>query len=198
MHPLQFSLKRAHHRALGLARGMLLPFHITPARLDMLQAIAAAVPEPPTQNELARMLGVTRQTVSEMLDALEALELVTRTPGELRGRYCHFIKLTEGARALLARVFAVLIRSGVAGKAAARMLKDLPKAPTKGPALLKLTDELRNWLEDPAFFTPPAVARSRIDSGKPLEGEERRLFLEVCSYCRTRFTRLPAMYIIMT
>lgn len=197
MHALQFSLKRAHHRVVGFARGVLLPFHITPARLDMLQAVAA-LPQPPSQNHLARVLGVTRQTVSEMLDALEGLDLITRTLGRVRGRLCYLIKLTERARALLDRVFAVLIRSGVAGKAAARMLHDLPKAPKKVPALIELTGEIRRWLEDRAFFTPPAVPRAEIDSGKPLQGEERRIFREVCWYCRSRFATLPGMYLLMT
>ncbi|MBL8613716.1 MAG: MarR family transcriptional regulator [Myxococcales bacterium] len=197
MHALQFGLKRAHQRVVGFAWQLLGPFGITPARLDMLQALAA-FPEPPIQNELARALGVTRQTVSEMLEALERRGLVVRESGDLRGRRCNFVMLTAAARALLARVFAVLVRSGIAAKAAARMLVDIPAAPVKVANTLERTLEIRKTLRDRAFFRPPSVEREEMDGGAPLEGAERKLFDLSIELCQIRFGHLPTMYLLFT
>lgn len=198
MHPLHFGLKRAHQRVLGFAWQILAPFGITPARLDMLQAIDR-LGEPPTQNELARALGVTRQTTSEMLGALQRQGLVEREEGALRGRRCNFVMLTDVARALLARVFAVLVRSGVARKAAARMLVDMPAAPLKVENTLERTLEIRKTLRDRAHFRPPSIERgARVDAGIPLEGEDRRLFDYAVEICQSRFGHLPGKYLLFT
>lgn len=196
MHLLNFSIKRAHHRILRFTRGILHPFAITPARLDMLQAIAQC-PEVPAQCEIARMLGVTRQTVSEMLDALESLGLVERVDDEADRRRT-LVLLTDAARTLLRRVYAILVRSGVANIAAARTLVDLPKAPAKLATLIALTKEARRTLFDIARFVPPEVGLDEHDLDRSLDLADRAIYWRVVRYCRTWFNHLPTYYLLFT
>lgn len=196
MHLLHFSIKRAHHRILRFARGMLHPFAITPARLDMLQAIHRSL-EVPTQSEVARMLGVTRQTVSEMLDALEALGLVVRIDDDVDRRRT-LVVLTSAAHTLLRRVHAILVRSGIANTAAARTLVDSPKAPAKVAALIGLTKDVRRVLRDFARFVPPVVGLDEHDLDRSLDPADRAIYWRVVRYCQTWFNHLPTYYLLFT
>ncbi len=196
MHIMNFSVKRAHHRILRFTRGILHPFAITPARLDMLQAIDRS-PEVPTQSEIARMLGVTRQTVSEMLDALERLGLVERVDDEADRRQT-LVVLTGAARTLLRRVHAILVRSGVVNLAAARTLVDLPKAPAQVAALIDLTTKVRRSLHDFARFVPPRVDVDEHDLDRSLDDADRAIYWRVVRYCRSWFKHLPLDYLLFT
>ncbi|MBL8606064.1 MAG: MarR family transcriptional regulator [Myxococcales bacterium] len=196
MHVLNFSIKRAHHRIVRFTRGILHPFAITPARFDMLQAIDRQV-DAPTQSEIARSLGVTRQTVSEMLDALESLGLVERVDDEVDRRRT-LIVLTRAARTLLRRAYAILVRSGVANVAAARALVDLPRAPAKVAALLDLTTALRRTLRDFARFVPPRVDVDEHDLDRSLDEADRAIYRRVVRYCQSWFNHLPAQYLLLT
>jgi DNA-binding MarR family transcriptional regulator len=85
MDPIFFSLKRAFHGTLRIARAPLKDRGLTSARFDMLFALtrdecrrAVAV----RQSVLRRILGVSRPTVSRMLQSLEDLGLVRRRRSE--------------------------------------------------------------------------------------------------------------------
>jgi DNA-binding MarR family transcriptional regulator len=94
VHPLFFGLKRAHHCALRVSRWLLHGTGLTPARFDMLYAIASSG-HTVLQSTLGRLLGVTRQTVSRMLASLEQLGLVLRerAHGDRRNRLVRMTKL---------------------------------------------------------------------------------------------------------
>jgi DNA-binding MarR family transcriptional regulator len=77
MHAVAFAIKRAHLRTLAISRRCVRGLGLTPARYDMLSALAHR--HAFTQRELWRLFHVSRATVSRMLGALEDLGLVVRT-----------------------------------------------------------------------------------------------------------------------
>jgi DNA-binding MarR family transcriptional regulator len=77
VHPLFFGLKRAHQATLRISRDLLVASDLTPARLDMMFAIAEEA-RGILQSALSKALGVTRATVSRMLRSLEQLGFVRR------------------------------------------------------------------------------------------------------------------------
>ena len=110
MHPIFFGLKRAHHASLSVSRPLLRPFDLTPARFDMMCALAQHVGL--TQTDLANILGVKPPTVSRMVKALLQLGLVEKTGADdLRLRYVH---LTDLGEALLEEALHAIVSSGAA------------------------------------------------------------------------------------
>ena len=105
MHAILFGLKRAHQASLTVSRQLLRPFRLTPARFDMLCALAQN--ECLAISDLANMLGVKPPTVSRMVKALLPLGLVEITGADdLRIRYLHLsdtgeLLLKEALRAIL-------------------------------------------------------------------------------------------------
>ena len=98
MDPLFFGFKRAHLRALAgtwrrLRKCRVNLSGITPARFDMMRVIAARGDGLPQRN-LVELLGVSAQTVSRMLDSLERLHIVERTP-MARDKRCLWVRLTS-------------------------------------------------------------------------------------------------------
>ncbi len=81
MHTVAFTIKRAHLRTNEISRRCVRRFGITPARYDMLSAIASGIGR--KQSDLWRRFHVSRATVSRMVGALVSLGLVvrSRTPG---------------------------------------------------------------------------------------------------------------------
>jgi DNA-binding MarR family transcriptional regulator len=77
VHPLFFGLKRAHQATLRVSRDLLVASDLTPARFDMMFAIAEEA-RGILQSALCKALGVTRATVSRMLRSLEQLGFVRR------------------------------------------------------------------------------------------------------------------------
>jgi DNA-binding MarR family transcriptional regulator len=76
-----FGLKRAYHGTLRVARVPLWKLGLTSARFDLLFAMTRDGMGPGEsiwQSGLRRLLGISRQTVSRMLQSLEALGLVRR------------------------------------------------------------------------------------------------------------------------
>ncbi len=71
MNRLSFLAKRCHLKAVRLNRAVLSFVGLTPARLDLLQAIARRPYDSAKQISLAVFLGVSRQTVGRMLISLE-------------------------------------------------------------------------------------------------------------------------------
>jgi DNA-binding MarR family transcriptional regulator len=113
MERVAFALKRAFQGSLRLLRKMLEPYGLTPARFDMLRAIAKGGAFKGTlqgfglyQSQLVEELGVTRMTVSRMARSLEDLGLITRTDSfDGRERWINF---TRVGATILVRAMAVL------------------------------------------------------------------------------------------
>ncbi|MBL8609449.1 MAG: MarR family transcriptional regulator [Myxococcales bacterium] len=195
MNLVQFQVKRAHWRLWDFEAKLLAPFGTTPARLDMLQCIAAH--GAPTQSLLMWQLGLAGATVSKMLKLLDAHGLVQRDvdPVDLRRR---IVRLTDEARALLAKVRRVLLRTGVAWKARARCLVDIPLDPQRVMQLVDSTRRVQWALKDRAAFVPEPVEMPNPDVVRSLVGEELTLFKRTIQYCQSRFNHLPFMYILET
>lgn len=194
MNALSFAAKRAHLDLMLLNRGALAPLRITPARLDMLQAIRARFDGCQTQGQLAAFLGVTRQTVGRMARSLQALGLVTceRTEPDRRRVY---IVLTNAGSALLDRVQRVYVRSGLAGMAAALPLLDDVRARRKTTAFVEMAQRIRTSLAKWAPFSPESLDPDRWDDGKPLDGDDRRVFRAATRWLFTRLHDLPPDYL---
>lgn len=111
MHAILFGLKRAHQASLTVSRPLLRPFGLTPARFDMLCAIAQH--RCLTQIELARVLGVRASTVSRMVKALLQLNLVeiAGTEDDLRVRCVY---LSDHGEVLLEDALQSVVGSGAA------------------------------------------------------------------------------------
>ena len=110
MTPIQFGLKRAHHRSLQFSHKLLRPFGITPARFDMLQCIERLGNG--FQCDLVKALGVSAPTVSRMLKALVELGLVAKARFEEWGRV-NMVALTMEGEALLNQIREVVYGSGI-------------------------------------------------------------------------------------
>jgi DNA-binding MarR family transcriptional regulator len=106
MEDVLFSMKRVFQGSLSVARGLLKPYGLTPARFDMMRAIAEC-DYGMMQSDLRRQLGVSAPTVSRMIRSLEELGLVWRKPARFskNGKRVH---LTEIGSALVFRALAEL------------------------------------------------------------------------------------------
>lgn len=195
MNLVQFQVKRAHWRLWDFEARLLAPFGTTPARLDMLQCIERH--GAPTQSFLMWQLGLCAATVSKMLKLLDARGLVERDvdPADYRRRIA---RLTTKARELLERVRRVLLRTGVAAKAQARCLVDIPLDPQLVNRLVEGTRRVQWALEDRAAFAPEAASPSNPDLIRSLVGDELSLFGRAIRYCQSRFNHLPYLYILET
>jgi len=78
MHELMFRLKRAHLRAVEMAKPVAAAFGLTPARFDILHALHRTPRGRIEQSKLGDVLGLSPSTISKMLDRLEQLGLVRR------------------------------------------------------------------------------------------------------------------------
>jgi DNA-binding MarR family transcriptional regulator len=195
MNRVSFAAKRIHLDLMLFNHSALAPVGITPARLDMLQAIRARFDGCQTQGQLAALLGVTRQTVARMSRSLEELGLVVceRTPPDLRRVY---IMLTDAGRALLARVHRIYLRSGLAGQAAVFARRDAAKQPEKATLLCEMARQVRESLSKWAPFLPEAADLHSWDEGASLEGADRKVFRNVTRWLYDRFWALPFDYVL--
>ncbi len=99
-----FTLKRAHRATLKYSQKVLAPFGVTAARFDFMEAIAMGEC---TQFRLRERLGLAKASISEMLRALEGLEMISRT----RLGRTKMVYLTRKGREVFRRVFEACIRS---------------------------------------------------------------------------------------
>jgi len=113
MNAIFFGLKRAYHGTLRTARSTLACLGLTAARFDMLFALQEPRSRGLLQSELRRTLGVAAPTVSRMLDSLQRLGLISRTPVE-RDRRQRWIELTKAGRKCIKRASWMLISTGQA------------------------------------------------------------------------------------
>jgi len=77
MDALFFATKRSYLASLRIARELVIPHGLTPARFDLLCALGEPY-QAITLNELCARLGVSKATVSRMVKALEDLGFVQR------------------------------------------------------------------------------------------------------------------------
>jgi DNA-binding MarR family transcriptional regulator len=103
MHPSVFNTKQAHLSTLLLYREFAEPLGLTPARMDMLRAIAIHE-RPITQAQLWRLLSVCKAVVSVMVRSLEKLGFVERTRC-LWDQRTHVVKVTDAGIAALRELF---------------------------------------------------------------------------------------------
>ena len=99
MNTVLFSFKRIFHKSVQFGKALLGDFGLTPARFDMLHVIFLSSGDKIRQKQLGQILGVTRSTVSVMLQSLCALGLVVRQRVTVGGRRQFEIMLTAGGRA---------------------------------------------------------------------------------------------------
>ena len=111
MEAVFFSAKRAHHAGLKFCRDLLAGSGLTPARFDLLYALANTGAK--TQMALRKALGVARATISEMLEALEMVGLVRREP-DAQDRRTLRVALTDKGRAAVSHAYEKCVASGAA------------------------------------------------------------------------------------
>jgi DNA-binding MarR family transcriptional regulator len=153
MHRILFSIKRADQTSRALQRKLLEGFGITPARFDLLVAIASkrgCV----MQRDIHAMLGVRRSTAHRMILALEELGFITRT---FQHRRLIWVNLTKAGVTLTRRVRKHVIRTGMLW---------LTLCCALGGAqgmfeLERFTTYLRMGFQDPATLAYPIYRESR-------------------------------------
>ena len=172
MHPLFFSIKRAHYSVLRFAGGLLRRFGLTPARFDLLFLLRAKAVT--SQCALHRELGVCRMVVSRMLRALEELGLVTRRPIRYGGRSLH-VWLSERGKAKVEAVLDSLLDAGIVRLAIDSVLApddwyawgETSRVKAKlGQRLRRIRDELGHCA---ATFTPYLAMDEQHHCKRPFE-----------------------------
>ena len=110
MIPIVFHAKRSFHASLRVARELVAPFGLTPARFDLLSVIYRS-DRVITQRDLRDILGVSGPTISRMVRSLEDLGLLRRGRywGDLRQRE---VALTSEGSTRVRDVFRAVIRVG--------------------------------------------------------------------------------------
>ena len=157
MHALLFSLKRTYWSALLRTRQLALIFGITPARFDMLYAIANHSEFGLTQAGLSRILGVSGATVSRMLDSLEELGLVIRIDSRF-DRRCNELRLTTEGTERLELVKSALMDSGAMELVVTLIFAFCWTSPSAIQDLLSVDNHflvVRRNLDDPATLHYP-------------------------------------------
>ena len=124
MNHIHFGNKQVYLGTVRYTRALLAPYGITPARYNMLTAIAKHR-RGLAQVDLRGILGVTAATISRMLRSLEELRLIFRTlhPHHARHRW---IAITELGALRLGAAIVNLIDSGEIGWMTAEMLNPTP------------------------------------------------------------------------
>jgi len=154
MHPIVYGIKRAFLSSTTfLRRKLRRAFGLTQARFDVLYLVHKGHED---QLEIRRKLGLTSSTISEMLQTLEKLLLVTRKTKDTdrRARVVHLT--AEGKRRTVACIEAWLTHR--AGLRMVRNAFDWNKDPDH--AFRQMDDfESRLLMLEEWFITPVASAR---------------------------------------
>ena len=107
MDAVMFHLKGAHLAAQRVGRGLLRRFGLTPARFDLMHAVAATGMR---QSDLWKRLGVVRSVVCEMVRSLEVLGWVKRVRAVDSRTWT--VQLTRRGREVFERAYARWVESG--------------------------------------------------------------------------------------
>ena len=123
---LGYLLKHAYLGYAEMSREALAPYEIDGRELAVLTRLAG--PEPLSQQEAARQLGIDRTTMVALVDALERKQLVGRRP-DPEDRRKNIVELTAAGRTTLAGATQAADRAeqqflGALGPAAAESLKE--------------------------------------------------------------------------
>jgi DNA-binding MarR family transcriptional regulator len=110
MNKIAFGFKRGHHSVLRLLRVFLTDKDLTPAQYDLLHALRWRKYEM-RQKDMRKVLGPSRQTVSEMLIALERRGLVRREI-DPTDRRCKLVWITDEGTALYDAAYDPLVKHG--------------------------------------------------------------------------------------
>jgi DNA-binding MarR family transcriptional regulator len=127
METVIFGLKRAFYATLNITRPVLADFGLTPARYDVLYAIADADAQHGVcpQRSLWRILGVARSTMSKLLRSLEELGLVRRERWSIDRRQ-RYVSLTTAGRVRLRRAHRRLVLANHVPLAVESALREPP------------------------------------------------------------------------
>jgi DNA-binding MarR family transcriptional regulator len=124
MHHLLFTMKRSYYRALSKAYPLINDLDLTPARFDLMFVMftrrirtgaCCVLEDSETQKTIRAALGVSRETVSRMLEGLEQKGFVRRglvPPFERDGR-TKSVELTDVGRAVIRRATKIAYPRGL-------------------------------------------------------------------------------------
>ena len=107
MDAVMFRLKEAHLAVQRVGRGLLGRFGLTPARFDLMHAVAA---NGMRQSDLWKRLGVVRSVICEMVRSLEVLGWVKRVRAADSRTW--LVYLTRRGREVFERAYARWVESG--------------------------------------------------------------------------------------
>ena len=111
MHAVLFSLKRTYLGILARTRRIAAIFGLTPARFDMVFAIAKHSRYGLSQARLCRVLGLSGATVSRMAKSIQDLGFITRIRSRI-DRRCLELRLTPLGQARLEHAVASIVETG--------------------------------------------------------------------------------------
>ena len=161
MHPVVFGIKRAFLTSTTfLRRKLRRAFNLTQARFDVLYLVHKGHC---TQLEIRRLLGLTSSTISEMLQTLERLLLVTRTTSST-DRRANIVHLTdEGRRRTLA-----CIELWITSRAGLRMVRAIFNYKRDPDLAFRQFDDFDSYLfMTEGWFTPVAQNRGLYPAFHP-------------------------------
>ena len=169
MHPLLFSFKRVFLRGTRFAAAFAKEFSLTPARYDMLIAIADSG-DGIAQKDLRHVIGVSAPVICRMLYQLEALGLVWRHPHPSNRRW-RWVRLTPRGATKYTIANSELMGPGSLVDqlvhAAVTHRPDDPRARRLGyAAATKVTHVVRERLGDEATLAYPLYSH-RTDPSSP-------------------------------
>jgi DNA-binding MarR family transcriptional regulator len=115
MHPIFQSFKRTYWASMRFSRAWISrytwAYRVTPARFDMMLVISGGKNGCIEQNELREVLDVCPSVVTVMLDSLEDLGYVVRTP--LPGfRHANLVTITALGASILAKITKAMLLDG--------------------------------------------------------------------------------------
>ena len=124
MHHLLFTMKRSYYRAISKAWPLIIDLDLTPARFDVMFVMftrrvrtgaCMVLEDSETQMTIRRALGVSRETVSRMLQSLEQKGFVRRGPAPpfSRDGRTRSVELTDIGRALIRRATKIAYPGGL-------------------------------------------------------------------------------------
>ncbi len=156
MEKIIFGSKQFYLGTIRLTRRWLTPFGLTPARFNMLVAIATGGHRGLAQHDLLGLLGVTSATISRMLRSLEEIGLIVRKPHP-RNPQRRWINVTAGGIYRLRAAIDEVVDSGELAFAVAEILNPQPGKRATAEAAIKemniLLTRARAALNDIATLT---------------------------------------------
>jgi DNA-binding MarR family transcriptional regulator len=164
MNAIFFAMKRAFHGVLRVTRRPLQLCGLTAARFDMMYAVLQvqrelSSPYAPSQRELQRALGVSAPTVSRMVQSLEKLGYVARSPPKYGDKRIRIVSLTAKGMECIRYAYQALRRSSLRLAALGLVLAPGVREERRGfaelPILASFLETMRWRYWDTALLTYP-------------------------------------------